>query len=106
MDPSKIEVVIDWPRPKSIKALHGLLDLVGIYRRFVKGFAQDAGPLNLLLHKDGFQWDKNDEQVFISLKQFLTSNPLLRLPNFNFPFTVEMDASGTTMEAVLQQEDV
>ena len=34
----------------------------------------------------------------------LTSSPVLRLPDFNLPFTVETDASGTGMGVVLSQQ--
>lgn len=34
----------------------------------------------------------------------MTSTPVLALPNFNEPFVVETDASGTAMGAVLNQQ--
>lgn len=62
-----------------------------------------AAPLNSLLCKDAFQWNVTTDAAFNSLKKLLTSTPLLRLPNFNLPFTIETDARRTT-GAVLQQE--
>lgn len=104
VDSSKIDAVVDWLRPTTIKALRSFLGLPGFYCCFVKGYAQVAGPLNLLLCKDGFHWNDAAEDAFNSLKRLLTSAPLLRLPNFNLPFTIETNVSRTAMGVVLQQE--
>ena len=39
MDPSKIEVVMNWERPTSMTEIKSFLGLVGYYRRFIKGFS-------------------------------------------------------------------
>lgn len=48
-DPSKIEAVKSWPRPKNITALRSFLGFCGYYRRFVKDFSRVCHPLNQLL---------------------------------------------------------
>lgn len=104
VDPSKIDAIVDWPKPATVKALREFLGLAGFYRRFVKGYAGVAAPLTSLLCKDAFWWTTTADEAFASLKTMLTTTPLLRLPNFSIPFTIKTDASGTAMGAVLQQE--
>lgn len=38
VDPFKIQAIIDWPRPTSLKSLRGFLGLMGYYRKFIKHY--------------------------------------------------------------------
>jgi hypothetical protein len=62
-------------------------------------------PLTRLLTKDGFTWGDEVENAFQELKHALSSAPVVQLPNFERPFVVECDASGSGMGVVLHQED-
>ena len=52
VDPKKIEVVVDWPRPTTVTEIRSFLGLVGYYRRFVKDFSKIAAPLTRLTQKN------------------------------------------------------
>jgi hypothetical protein len=56
-DPIKVESMIKWPKPNTLKSLRGFLGLTGYYRRFIRGYAAIAGLLNRLLKKRAFKWD-------------------------------------------------
>jgi hypothetical protein len=103
MDALKVQVVLDWPVPKSARAVRGFLGLAGYYRRFIKNFGTIAAPLTALLEKEGFWWNDGAARAFQDLQQALTSAPVLQLPDFAKDFIVECDASGSGFGAVLHQ---
>jgi len=49
-------------------------------------------------------WTNTTEQAFQTLKQALTTAPVLTLPNFDKPFVLETDAYDKGIGAVLQQD--
>lgn len=103
-DPSKIQSIVDWAVPTTLKKLRGFLGLAGYYRKFVKDFGTLSKPLTQLLKKDApFVWSAEVNQAFQALKHALTSTPVLALPNFQQGFTIETDASDIGIGAVLSQ---
>ncbi|PKI41600.1 hypothetical protein CRG98_038000 [Punica granatum] len=51
VDPSKIEVILNWSRPTNVTKVTIFLGLAGSYRRFVKGFSIIAAHLTRLTWK-------------------------------------------------------
>jgi len=105
-DPDKINAVLQWPVPQSVKALRSFLGLAGYYRCFVKHFGIISKPLTDLLRKGAvYVWTNSQDKAFSALKHALITAPVLALPDFSHPFAMETDASGTGIGAVLMQGD-
>jgi len=101
MDPQKISVIMQWPTPKSLKALSGFLSLTGYYRRFIHNYGRMAKPLTQLLKKGNFVWTEESTNAMQQLKNVVTNALVLMMPDFSQPFCIECDASSTGLGAVL-----
>jgi hypothetical protein len=105
VDPSKVQEVMDLKPPKSVHQIRSFLGLAGYYRRFILDFSRIAKPMTKLLKKGvKFVWSEACEKAFHTLRQHLTSAPVLVQPDNSKPFEVFCDASGTGLSCVLMQE--
>ena len=103
-DPAKTKVIAEWPRPCNATEVRSFLGLCGYYRRFIKGFSNIARPLHKLTENDKeFVWTNDCENSFQDLKSRLCNSPILAMPDFTKEFTLDCDASGTAIGAVLSQ---
>ena len=105
-NPSKIEVVKNYPTPKKVKDIRAFLGLCNYYRKFIKNYSLLAAPLNQLTKKDTtFQWTSKCDISFSALKTSLTTAPILALPDFNKQFILYTDASDQAISYILGQKD-
>ena len=103
---SKIESILNWPQPKSVKQVQSFLGLCGFYRKYIKNYSQVTLPIsNLVNSNHKFEWTAECESSFKLLKQLISSDPILILPDYNREFVLNTDASGFAIGAVLQQYD-
>ncbi|KAI5107461.1 hypothetical protein C0J45_3099, partial [Silurus meridionalis] len=116
-DPSKLEVVASWACPGSVTELRSFLGFASYYRRFVEGFTRVAAPLHKLVAEfaggkrkrvvgQGFAgaWTEQCQRSFDTLREKLTTSPILAYADFSLPFILEIDASFQGLGAVLSQE--
>ena len=103
MDPKKVQAIIDWPSPRNIFEVRSFHGLASFYRKFIKNFSDICASIVETIKKDRkpFQWTTEDESIFQFLKNKITKQPVLKLPDFNHPFQVKCDASGVEIRAVL-----
>ncbi|XP_021321685.1 uncharacterized protein LOC110437539 [Sorghum bicolor] len=104
MDPAKVQAIHEWPVPRSARAVRSFLVLAGYYRKFVHNYGALAAPLTALTKKDGLSWTADAAAAFDALKAAVTAAPVLAMPDFTKPFTVQCDASTSGFGAVLVLE--
>jgi hypothetical protein len=106
IDPDKVQEVMNWKPPTTVRQIRSFLGLAGYYRRLIPNFSQIAKPMTKLLKKGAkFKWGQKCEDAFHTLRQHLTTSPMLAQPDNNKPFDVYCDASGTGLGYVLMQDN-
>jgi RNase H-like domain found in reverse transcriptase/Reverse transcriptase (RNA-dependent DNA polymerase) len=107
IDPTKREGLSLWPRKLStVRQVCSTLGVLGYQRPFIPGFTKIAKPLTDLLKKEqSFQWTDECTKAVDKLITIVMNNPVLHHPNYDKPFTLEVDASQYAIGAILQQTD-
>jgi hypothetical protein len=106
VDPRKVQEVMDWKPPKLVYQICSFLSLAGYYHRFIPDFSRIAKPMTELLKKGVmFVWSEECDKAFHTLREYLTSAPVLTQPDMSKTFEVFCDASGTSLGCVLMQEN-
>jgi hypothetical protein len=106
LNPDKTQAVRTFPVPTNPTQVRSFLGLSQYYKKWVKGYAHIASPLNDLLKKDSkFVWDSKCQEAFDQLKHLLTSAPILSFPDFNKRFYLYCDASTAAISYILGQRD-
>jgi hypothetical protein len=104
VDPEKVQEVMDWKPPTTVRHIRSFLGLAGYYRRFIPDFSRIAKPMTELLKKGvKYEWSQKCEDAFHALRHHLTTAPVLAQPDNTKPFEVYCDASGTGLGCVLMQ---
>lgn len=117
-NPKKVEAILNFPTPKTLKDLRSFLGLSNYYRRFIRDYAKIAKPLTTLLRGEAgrsskymskkimIDLDQEAMDAFIKLKTILASEDvMLAYPDFSKEFTLTTDASKYALGAVLSQEN-
>jgi len=102
--PHNVEKIRAMDYPKTKKQVRRLLGLFGFYRSYVEGYSRIATPLTALTREDTpFQWTLECQNAVDTLKERITTAPVLIFPNWSEEFILTTDASGTAVAGVLAQ---
>ncbi|XP_038896564.1 uncharacterized mitochondrial protein AtMg00860-like [Benincasa hispida] len=98
VDKAKKNIIANLPYPENIREVYSFLGTAEFYRRFIKDYSKNALPLSSLLKKDVvFNFNKECKEAFDTLKEKLTSTPILQPPRWDLPFEIMCDASNLEM---------
>ncbi|KAK3548954.1 hypothetical protein QTP70_021664 [Hemibagrus guttatus] len=105
MDTVKDQAVTEWPEASTVRELQRFLGFANFYRRFIRNYSSVAGPLTSLLRgkPKKLSWTDQARTAFLQLKDRFSTAPILRHPDPELPFVVEVDASCSGIGAVLSQ---
>ncbi|MBW0514895.1 hypothetical protein O181_054610 [Austropuccinia psidii MF-1] len=101
---NKATAVLLKPMPQKKIEIKSFLGISGYYRQHIEYFASIERPLYRLCDKDTvLEMTVDRVKAFESLRQSLTTAPLLLMPEFKLPFKLYIDASGDVLGAALHQ---
>ena len=104
MDQSKVDSLLSWKPPSTVREVQCFLGFANFYRIFIKNFSSLVSPLTALTRKDKkFEWDSKAQRAFEDLKRQFTTAPILTHANPERQYIVETDGSDFAMGAVLSQ---
>ncbi|UYV71730.1 hypothetical protein LAZ67_9000142, partial [Cordylochernes scorpioides] len=90
--------------PTNQKTLQSFIGAVNFYNKFIPDYARLRESLNKLLEKDvKWNWDPDCQQAFTTLKESLTSKPVLHLYQVGLPCRLYCDASTQGIAGILKQ---
>ena len=105
---AKVQVIRDFPLPKSHRKLCEFLGLVNFYRRFLPHAADLLYPLTQLLGNSNsgtkeVNWTETAQAAFNAAKDALANTTLLNHPQPSAQLAIMTDASDVAVGAVLHQ---
>ncbi|MBW0483326.1 hypothetical protein O181_023041 [Austropuccinia psidii MF-1] len=104
MEQAKLQQIINWLAPKSLKALQYFLGFANFYRNLIKNFSKRISSLTGFLKKDShFPLNGEALRQFHQLKDAFTTAPILSHFNPSLLTLVETDASDYALGSVLSQ---
>jgi hypothetical protein len=107
MGPEKVKAIREWPSPRSMFEVRRFHGLASFYRKFIRNLSGICAPMMDIVKKrhNSFKWIEETERRFNILKENITEQPILILPNFGKTFLVRCDASGVAIGADLIQDN-
>jgi hypothetical protein len=103
MDPEKVRAIREWLSPRIIFEVRIFQGLASFYRKFIRNFSGIWAPMLDTLKKKHkfFSWTEEAKKKFKVLKEKITEQSILVLPDFGKTSQVRCDTSGLAIGAVL-----
>lgn len=104
-DQTKIQSIVDYPAPTTLKRARRLIGMVVWHDRFIEHFSSLLAPITDTLKNPHlpYKWTPQADLAFVNIKKALVNSPILALPDYNLPFRIHCDASNVGVGAMLTQ---
>lgn len=103
-DPSKTSAIQAMPEPKNVSELHRFMGLATYMAKFIPCLSEVSVPLRKLLKGVEWTWGKAEQAAFNQLKERIAKITSLRYFDPELQTTIQCDASGYALGAVLLQQ--
>lgn len=101
-DESKVEAIVNAPKPLNITQLKAFLGLINYYGKFVPNLSSLLHPLYSLLKKNQtWNWNEQCEYAFRKIKNILASDQVLCHYDPALPLVLSVDSSAYGIGAIL-----
>ena len=78
MPQSRVDVILEWPTPKTVKQIQSFLGFANFYQHFISNYSDIVVPLTRLTRKGAlWDWSNEADAAFNSLKESLSEPPVL-----------------------------
>ena len=101
-----VNLVVNWPKPRTPKELATFLGKTGYYRQFVANYSKIAACLEGEKKKPQLIWTPQMDESFTTLKEAFLKKPILAFPQFGTgePFILDADWCQEGMAQALSQK--
>ena len=100
--PDKVEAIKSITVPTTIKQLLNFIGLINYYRDMWKQRSLVLTPLTPLTSKHSkFNWSKESQKTFNTMKKLVSRETLLPYQNFNRTFIIHTDVRKLQLGAIL-----
>ena len=107
MSERKVESILKWKAPRSVKDVQIFIGFANFYRRFIENFSKICKPITDTLrgkdNKGFFIWGKEQDEAFEELKRRFTSAPILAHFYPDRRTVIETEASDLASGAIPSQ---
>jgi len=105
VNPDKCQTIVEMRSPKNVKEIQRLVGKMTTMARFIPRLAEKTGPIICLLKKRSkFEWSKECEELFLQLKHFMATPPVIQKPAHGQAIIVYLLVSKEAISLVLVQE--
>lgn len=102
LDPDKVERVLEYPTPTTVKKLRTFLGRVNVFHHYIPALAEHIKPFYELIPLDNpIKWTDKLEEKFQAVKKMIADAGWLKHITYSHPLVLKVDASDVGIGGVL-----